>query len=347
VWSPWRTRPIDRRRIPSDNATVTLGSAYALFLAAAAGAAAAGMLAVTHAAGYGHVVGVVRRFDPVWLPVCLGGQVVAYLGYVLAVRAVAGMDGGPRLPFSLTARTVVAGFGVYAATHSSGGFAVDYWALRRFGLARREAIARVLGLGALEYAVLAPAALVSAVVLLLGSGNHVQDAMTLPWLLVLPGFVAAAWLTSPKRAHRLADPASGGRARTAAAHLVAGAVTLRAIATRPREHAAGLAGVALYWLGDIACLWAALRLFSAEVAVPALILAYATGYVLTRRSLPLGGAGLVEVLMTFALAWVGVPLAAAALGVVVYRVFNFWLPIVPALAVLPTVKELRREYLDA
>jgi len=302
------------------------------------------MLATTHAAGYGHVESAVRRFDPVWLPVCLAGQVVAYFGYVLALRAVARMDGGPRLSFALTTRTVVAGFGVYAATHSSGGFAVDYWALRRSGLARREAMARVLGLGALEYAVLAPAALVSALVLFFGSGDHVQDAMTLPWLLVLPGFAAAAWLTSPRRAERLADSAGGGLLREAFAHMVAGVVMLRAIATRPFEHATGLVGVTLYWLGDIGCLWAALRLFSVEVAVPALIVAYATGYVLTRRSLPLGGAGLVEVLMTFALVWIGVPLAPAALGVVVYRVFNFWLPIVPALAVLPTVRELRRDF---
>src|SRR6266511_2484664 len=319
-------RAINRRRTPSDSTSIPLGSAYVLFLAAASGAAAAGTLAVTHVAGYRHVVGAVARFDGVWLPVCLAAQVVAYFGYVLAVRAVARVDGGPRLSFALTTRTVVAGFGVYAATHSSGGFMVDYWALRRSGLPRREAMARVLGLGALEYAVLAPAALVSALVL----------------LFVVPGFLAAAWLTSPSRAERLRNPSGSGRGREAFAHLVAGAATLRSIATRPLEYRAGLAGVALYWLGDIACLWAALQLFSANVAVPALIVAYATGYVVTSRSLPLGGAGLVEVLMTFALVWVGVPIAPAELGVIVYRVFNFWLPILPALAVLPTVKELRR-----
>ena len=84
-------------------------------------------------------------------------------------------------------RTVVAGFGVFAATHAAGGFAVDYWTFRRSGLRRREAVARVLALGALEYAVLAPAALVCAIVLLLGTGGHVQHAMTYPWLAVVPG----------------------------------------------------------------------------------------------------------------------------------------------------------------
>src|SRR5262249_26541248 len=142
---------------------------------------------------------------------------------------------------------------------------------------------------------------------------------------------------------RFCEPAKDGRFREGLAHAVAGVVKLRAMATRPLEHFAGLVGVALYWLGDIACLWAALRLFSVEISIPALIVAYASASGRTRRSLPLGGAGIVEVLMTFALVWVGVQLAPAALGVLVYRIFTFWLPIVPALAVLPTVKELRRE----
>src|SRR5262249_7178178 len=153
----------------------------------------------------------------------------------------------------------------YAATHSSGGFAVDYWALRQSGLPRREAIRRVLGLGALEYAILAPAALISALVLIFEGGDHVQDAMTFPWLLVIPGFFLAAWVTSPKRAARLTQAGGGGRVREAIAHAVAGVATLRTMAAKPLRHGAGLAGVALYWLGDIACLWAALNLFSAQI----------------------------------------------------------------------------------
>ena len=59
--------------------------------------------------------------------------------------------------------------------------------------------------------------------------------------------------------------------------------------------------------------------------------AYATGYAATRRSLPLGGAGVTEVLMTFSLYWVREPLAPALAAVVAYRVFNFLLVATPAL----------------
>jgi uncharacterized membrane protein YbhN (UPF0104 family) len=48
--------------------------------------------------------------------------------------------------------------------------------------------------------------------------------------------------------------------------------------------------------------------------------------------------------MTFALHWVGFPFVRALLGVVVYRVFNLWLPMLPALAVLPQVTEMRAEF---
>jgi uncharacterized membrane protein YbhN (UPF0104 family) len=310
--------------------------AGALALAAAMGLA--------DMAGYGRLVDAVQDVVPTWFAVCFAGQVIAYLGYVLAVRDIARVDGGPLLSLRLSMRTVVAGFGVFAATHAAGGFSVDYWTFRRSGLRRRDAVARVLALGALEYAVLAPAALVCAVVLLFGTGGHVQHAMTYPWLAVVPGFLAALWVSSPKRVARLSDPGDGGRIRQWFAHLVAGIFKLRCLLTRPRLHGLGVIGVSLYWLGDIACLWAALKIYNAELSTPALILAYATGYVLTRRSLPAGGVGLVEVLMTFALVWVGVPLAPALLGVVTYRLFNFWLPVIPALAALPAVRRMRQDF---
>lgn len=285
-----------------------------------------------------------RHLHPEWLVLCFGGELVAYFGYVLAVRDTARVDGGPGLTFGRTLQTVVGGFGVFAATRTSGGFAVDYWVLRSAGEDRDGAVARVLALGALEYAVLAPAALCSAIALL-ASGADVSLTLTLPWLLVIPGAFVAVWVSSPKRASRYAKAHGRGRFRQALAHAVAGLSILRSMfVAPPREHGLGLVGTALYWAGDIACLWGALQVFgNPRLSLPALILGYATGYVLTRRSLPAGGAGIVEIALTFALHWMGFPFVRALLGVVVYRIFNLWLPILPALAVLPAVNELRRE----
>src|SRR5581483_1247345 len=168
---PGRIAAIDHRRRPRAAAAASeLGRYNVLLFAMATALAMAAAIALADLAGYERLAHVVNRLDPVLVPVIFVGQLIGYLGYVLAVRDIARVEDGPGLSFSLTTRTVLAGFGVFAATHSAGGFAVDYWAFRRAGLRRDEAIARVLGLGALEYAVLAPAALISAIALLFGLG---------------------------------------------------------------------------------------------------------------------------------------------------------------------------------
>jgi uncharacterized membrane protein YbhN (UPF0104 family) len=289
-------------------------------------------------AGFGEVLDSLRRIDPTWLAVCFGGEVLAYFGYILAYRETARVEGGPTLDFTHIGKIVSAGFGPFFAARAAGGFAVDYSALRNAGLRPADAMARVLGLNALEYAVLAPAALAAALTLLVSEDTHVPLSMTVPWLLVVPGIAAALWISQPSRSTRLAGSRDGGRVSRAMAHGVAGVTILRRLLGRPQQHGAGLAGAILYWTGDILCLWAGLRAFHVGVAVASLVIAYATGYALTRRSMPAGGPGAVEAFLTFALVWVGVPLAPALLGVFAYRLFNFWLALVPALAVLPTVR---------
>jgi uncharacterized protein (TIRG00374 family) len=97
---------------------------------------------------------------------------------------------------------------------------------------------------------------------------------------------------------------------------------------------APLGGSILYWVGDAACLWAALHSVGRPLPVAELALAYATGYAATVLPLPFGGVGGVEAAMTYALTAVGVPLAPALVAVAVYRLFGFWVPTVPALGAL-------------
>ena len=73
-----------------------------------------------------------------------------------------------------------------------------------------------------------------------------------------------------------------------------------------------------------------------------MLVGYATGYALTRRALPLGGAGIVEALLPFALGWVAIARLPALLGVISYRIINLWLPLLPTLAGLPSLSRLER-----
>ena len=62
---------------------------------------------------------------------------------------------------------------------------------------------------------------------------------------------------------------------------------------------------------------------------------------------PIGGkddweAGIVETLLPLSLSWLGIALAPALLAVFAYRLINLWLPIIPALAGLPSLRRLER-----
>ena len=281
-----------------------------------------------------------------WLIACLVGEIVAYLGYALTIRDIARVDDGPEMDLGVSAKTVIAGFGVFAATRTSGGFAVDYWAFRRAGAGKRDAVQRVLALGFLEYATLGTVALVASALLFLRLDGRAGYAVTLPSLTVIPIFLVAFWLTSPTRVRRLSrHRRDAGRVKKGFANAVAGAGNVRVMLFSPREHGLGVAGNTLYWVGDILCLWAALQLVGGKhITLAALVLAYSSGYVLTRRSLPAGGAGVVEVALTLALVGMGVHFVPALIGVLVYRLFNFWLPIVPALVLLPSIRQLRARF---
>ena len=145
-----------------------------------------------------------------WLIVCAAAELVAYGGYALTLRDVARAESGDELDLPTSAKTVVAGFGVFAATRSSGGFAVDYWAFGKPAPDRRDAVQRVLALGLLEYLILGIATLIASALLLLRIDGHASLAVTLPGLSIVPLLAIGVWLTSPDRARPPAPPRAAG-----------------------------------------------------------------------------------------------------------------------------------------
>jgi uncharacterized membrane protein YbhN (UPF0104 family) len=74
-----------------------------------------------------------------------------------------------------------------------------------------------------------------------------------------------------------------------------------------------------------------IRAAGLSLGVETSILAYATGYLSSRRSLPLGGAGLAEALLIYSLYDLHEPVGPSIVAVLVYRAFNFMLVLIPAL----------------
>jgi uncharacterized membrane protein YbhN (UPF0104 family) len=337
---------IDRRK-----AIFTGVAALALAVAAVVGI---GQVTSLH-----HVVRALGRGDHSWFPVCLAGELFAYAGYVAAYRDVARFDGGPILPAWTTLRIVIIGFGAVLIGSSAGTIGIDYWALHRAGEPRQSAIRRVLAVGSLQWFVLAIIACFAAAAALAGPW-HAPLAMEIGWLVVVPVcVVAAAWVSSPRRSERLRSPPSAEVAlersprtwtpwlshagRAVLANSVGGVVIVRRLLQRPFAHPGTLLGFPLYWAGDVLTLYAAVRAFGVHPHLVPLVLAYCTAFVVTALPLPAGGSGGVEAGLAFALNSVGIPLAPALLATLVYRAFTLWLPVGPALALLPQVRTLDRE----
>jgi uncharacterized membrane protein YbhN (UPF0104 family) len=288
-------------------------------------------------AGFAAVWHVAQRIRPQWLAVIVSGRALCYLGYTRAYRVAMRLRGGPRLSQAQSFSLVAAGFG---ALLLGGGFAVDRRWLRGLGASSDQAKTRVLGLGALEYAALAPLAWICALLLL--GAPHVQSDLTVPWAVGVPvGALIAVWLAF--RAHRTS---LGGRLRWSIRHGIGAMHLLREAASARGERYVASLGIGVYWVGELVSAWAALRLFGIRIGLPELVLAFATGYAATPRGLPFAGVGVTEALMPLAFTWVGLGLAPAVLAVFVYRILTLLIALPPAVIAHRRLHSLAAAYGD-
>jgi uncharacterized membrane protein YbhN (UPF0104 family) len=310
--------------------------AHVRFTALASWAIAVGtVVAIAFDDGLRTISHTLTHLAPQWLALALAFELMAYAGYVAAYRSSAHAPGRGRLPLHLAVQLVVAGFGPFVAL---GGFSLDRRVLRAVHRNDRVARVQVLGLGVVEYALLAPAAWICALIMVI-EGRRASPGLTLPWLLAVPpGFAIAAWASKPERRRRWHG--GRGRLRGLRSEVIDGLCVLRRLVARPQDHPGAILGMGLYWAAEIACLGAALACFGVEISVPALAVAHATGYAASRRSLPLGGAGVTEALLTLALIWVHVPAPAALLSVATYRLINFLAPTLPGLMAHTSISHL-------
>ena len=320
------------------------GRRAVLWGVACIGLAVVAFLLISKAAHVADLAGSLRRGNWRWVPVLVVGQGAAYLGYAMAYRGTARVMDGPRLPFWLTLRIVAAGFGAFVVATSVGGLAVDYWALRRAGAQRHAAIARVLALNTLEWAVLGAAAAVAGAVVLAGVVSGPARWMAAAWLAVVPVcYAAAVAITYPQRMQGFIRDRSGGTLRNVFADSLAGVIIVRRVLGRPLAHAAAWGGAAIYWAGTLVCLWGGLAAYGARPGLAAIVLGYSTGYAATILPLPAGGAGSVDAAMVYSLHAAGVTLEPALFGVAAYRVFAFWLPILPGVVAAAGLRGIREE----
>ena len=293
------------------------------------------VLLIARAAGFAEVRDAIATADSSWFVVCLAAQALALSAYADVFRGGFSWRGGPDPGFRLSANVMLASIGatrVFAAG-GVGAIAATYWCFRRARFGADEALVRVLGFNTLFYVTFAAGAWTAALLAVTGVWGDVSIAFAAPWLVLVPAcVVTAALVTQPVRVRRLAR-FDGNLPRRALGYAIAGAAWVREVLPDPAGRRMLLATL-LYWVGNVLCLWAALRAVGVALPLPELVLAFAAGHAATILPLPLGGVGGVDAAMTYALTAVGVPLALALVAVGVYRLFAFWAPTIPALAAL-------------
>jgi uncharacterized membrane protein YbhN (UPF0104 family) len=272
-----------------------------------------------------------------WLGPAAGAVMLAFCGYYFAYRGVKSVEDGPELEPPALLAVVTAGFGGFLA---HGGTAIDEFAMRAGGADKDDAKVRVGALAAYEHGILAVIVCPAAIAALIAGVVIPRTDFTWPWALIPPpAFVLGIWL-----AERYRDKLRGrGGWRHRLSMFFDTYHLVYEILRHPIRRAPALAGMLLYWGADMFGLWATTAAFGFHMTVLAVIAAFGTGMLFTRRTAPLGGAGLMVVALVPTL-WYGaaVPFAVATLGVAFYRLLTVGLPLPFSLAALPKLRELGR-----
>jgi hypothetical protein len=80
------------------------------------------LAALVWRAGWGHIVHAVAVDNFAWFALCAVGQVIAYVGYTISLRATAQGDYGVGLRFAAGLAAVSAGFIPLLSANAAGGF---------------------------------------------------------------------------------------------------------------------------------------------------------------------------------------------------------------------------------
>jgi uncharacterized membrane protein YbhN (UPF0104 family) len=298
-----------------------------------AGAAALAASAVVLAPALGDLPATWRRLthgETRWLLLALALEAISFLGHIILFRAV-GEDGRGRVGLRASAEITLAGHAASRlfASGGAGGVALTAWALRRSGMERADVAARMTTFIVLLYAVYMAALVLGGVGLFAGvlPGDAPLALTLVP--AAFGGLVIAGALALPRLSDSLAR--AGGRlGRLAPAAIGIGEGVRGALAMVRRLHP-GLAGAVLWWVGDVAVLWACFEAFGDSPALGVVVMAYFVGMLANALPLP-GGIGGVDGGMVAALVAFGTDPGLAIVAVLAYRGIAFWLPILPGAA---------------
>jgi putative heme transporter len=280
--------------------------------------------------------------DPLWIGLgvvfCLG----AFGAYVALFRGVVG-EKVIHLRWNESYQITMAGL---AATRlfsagGAGGILLTYWALRKGGMERRQAVCRMVAFLVLLYSVYMVALILFGILLRTGviSGDAPLSGTIIPAALsavVIVIFLLMALL--PDDIERRIEGHTSGRfgaiaqrLATAPATLAQGTRTAIAFVRHPSSGALAVGGAIGFWAANIAILWASFHAFDVSVPLGVVIQGFFLGMLANLIPFAPGGVGAVDAGMIGAFVLFGLPSTEVFAAVLTYRVIAFWLPIPPGI----------------
>jgi uncharacterized protein (TIRG00374 family) len=214
---------------------------------------------------------------------------------------------------------------------------VTFKMLQRAGVARPRA-AGAMAMTSVGSAIVLNILLVLGLIALLPSHGFVTGALAalpstaLIILLALFGRATARrrpvlWAWAGRLDRRFSRGDGRGEGRRVSRLLTSFADQLDEWRSRPRMLTRAVLWAALNWLIDVAALWTVLAAVGVTLNPTSVLVAFAVANIAAMLPITPGGLGVVELTLTATLVGLGAPAAATAVGVALYRLLSFWIPI--------------------
>ena len=291
-------------------------------------------LVLPQIAGTRKAIDVLGRVHLLYLVVGLALEAGAIIAYAMLTRAVLPRRAGPRAPTLVRIQMSTLAVSHVVPGGSAVGSSLGYRLLTSAGVDGPDA-GFALATQALGSAVVLNALLWVALVVSipLRGFDPLYGTAAIVGALLIGGFSLLILLLT-RGEDRAARILAAGAARLPIIDDAAVSRLVHRLAARLRElggdralllRATGWATA--NWLLDAASLWVFVAAYGHAVSPVGLIVAFGLANVVAAIPITPGGLGVVEAVLTSTLVGFGVPRATAVLGVLTYRLANFWLPI--------------------
>ena len=279
--------------------------------------------------------------NPFWIAVAFCLTILISASYIALFRGIVGenvlaLSWGEAYEISMAsfaASRLFSGGG-------AGGIVVTYWALRKAGMERRQAAARMVAFLVMLYSIYLVSLVVFGILLRTGvlagaspSGLTIVPAAVAGVLIAVIGLMALIPADFERRmagwseGHRFAG--MWRRLATVPDTIATGTRTALMFVREPKRGGLALAGSIGFWAANIAALWASFKAFDVHVTFGVIVQGYFIGMVANLIPGAPGGVGTVDAGMIGAYVLFGLPGASVFAAVLVYRLFAFWLPVIP------------------